>query len=101
MFNTESLNKNINKDYADLKISLSEEGFTVKPHLHLVKESKVQGINSEKILKSLPEGIAQAITKSIGESTTPYLENILYSLNKLNEGFDKNSGNGDVVDKLF
>ena len=69
--------------------------------LDLVKESKVQGINSEKILKSLPEGIAQAITKSIGEITIPYLENILYSLNKLNEGFDKNSGNGDVVDKLF
>lgn len=40
MFNTESLNKNINKDYADLKTSLSEEGFTVRPHLHLVKESK-------------------------------------------------------------
>jgi cysteinyl-tRNA synthetase len=69
--------------------------------LDLVKESKVQGINSEKILKSLPEGIAQAITKSIGEITVPYLENILYSLNKLNEGFDKNSGNGDVIDKLF
>ena len=60
----------------------------------------MQNINNEKILKSLPEDFAKAITKSIGEVTTPYLENILYSLNKLNENLDK-SGDGDVVDKLF
>lgn len=40
MFNTENLNKNIAKDYADLKTSLAEEGFTVRPHQHHVKESK-------------------------------------------------------------
>lgn len=68
--------------------------------LDLVKESKQQSINSEKILKSLPENIANSLTKSLGELTTPYLENILYSLNKLNESMDKDSG-GDVVDKLF
>lgn len=68
--------------------------------LDLVKESKVQGLNNEKILKSLPEDLAKAVSKSMGEITTPYLENILYSLNKLNETMDKGSG-GDVVDKLF
>ena len=68
--------------------------------LDLVKESKVQGVNNEKLLKSLPEDIAKSISKSIGDITTPYLENILYSLNKLNESMDKGS-NGDVVDKLF
>ena len=67
--------------------------------LDLVKESKLQNLNNEKILKSLPEDFAKAITKSIGEVTTPYLENILYSLNKLNENMDK--GGGDMVDKLF
>lgn len=69
--------------------------------LDLVKESKVQGENNERILKTLPEDFAKAVSKSIGEITTPYLENILYSLNKLNESIDKNSGGGDVVDKLF
>lgn len=69
--------------------------------LDLVKESKIQNINNEKLLKSLPDDFAKAITKSIGEVTTPYLENILYSLNKLNETIDKSSGGGDVVDKLF
>lgn len=68
--------------------------------LDLVKESRQQSVNHEKILKSLPENIAVTLTKSLGELTTPYLENILYSLNKLNESMDKGSG-GDVVDKLF
>ena len=68
--------------------------------LDLVKESKIQNSSNEKTLKSLPENLANAISKSIGEITTPYLENILYSLNKLNENFDKYNGY-DVVDKLF
>lgn len=68
--------------------------------LDLLKESKLQNINNEKTMKTLPENFAKAVSKSIGEITTPYLENILYSLNKLNENLDKNSG-GDVVDKLF
>ena len=57
-------------------------------------------MNNYNLLKSLPEDFAKAVSKSIGEVTTPYLENILYSLNKLNENIDKGSG-GDVVDKLF
>lgn len=69
--------------------------------LDLVKESKMQNINNEKVLTTLPENFAKAISKSLGEITTPYLENILYSLNKLNESINKGGGNGDVVDKLF
>lgn len=68
--------------------------------LDLVKESKVQGANTEAILKSLPEDFAKSVTKSFGEMTTPYLENIIFSLNKLNESMSKNNGS-DVVDKLF
>ena len=69
--------------------------------LDLVKESKSQNVSNEKILKALPDDFAKAVSKSIGEITTPYLENILYSLNKLNESMDKKSGGGDVIDKLF
>ena len=68
--------------------------------IDLVKESKIQNVTNEKLLKALPENFAKAIEKSIGETTVPYLENILYSLNKLNEHFGSSSG-GDVVDKLF
>lgn len=69
--------------------------------IDLVKESKRQNFNNEKILKSLPEDFANSLTKSIGELTTPYLENIIYSLNKLNESIEKNNNSGDMVDKLF
>jgi hypothetical protein len=68
--------------------------------LDLVKESKIQGANTEALLKSLPEDFAKSVTKSLGEMTTPYLENIIFSLNKLNESMKKNSGS-DIVDKLF
>ena len=68
--------------------------------LDLVKESKTQNVNNGKLLQNLPEDIAKATAKNLGEITTPYLENILYSLNKLNESIDKGGG-GDVVDKLF
>ena len=68
--------------------------------LDLLKESKNQGENNEKTLKSLPENLAKSLTKSLSETTTPYLENIIYGLNKLNESLNKND-NGDVVDKLF
>lgn len=68
--------------------------------IDLVKEYKLQGKNGEKLLKELPENFAKAVSSSLSETTTPYLENILYSLNKLNELLGKNNG-GDVVDKLF
>ena len=69
--------------------------------IDLVKESKVQSITNEKLLKALPENFAKAIEKSIADTTVPYMENILYSLNKLNESFNKGNNGGDVVDKLF
>ena len=68
--------------------------------IDLVKESKLQNANNEKLLKSLPENIAQSFTNCFNETAVPYLENILYSLNKTNEVLNKGNG-GDVVDKLF
>ena len=68
--------------------------------IDLVKESNIQNTTNEKLLKALPEDFAKAIAKSLNETTIPYLENILYSLNKLNESAS-NSNGGDIVDKLF
>lgn len=69
--------------------------------IDLVKESKIQSVTNEKLLKALPENFAKAIEKSISNTTVPYLENILYGLNKLNESLNKGNNGGDVVDKLF
>lgn len=87
---------NIQKEFIRLFDVVTSEKFLID----LVKESKVQSVTTEKLLKALPENFAKAMEKSIGTTTLPYLENILYSLNKLNESLSKNKGN-DVVDKLF
>lgn len=87
---------NIQKEFIRLFDVVTSEKFLID----LVKESKVQSVTIEKLLKALPENFAKAMEKSIGTTTLPYLENILYSLNKLNESLSKNKGN-DVVDKLF
>lgn len=86
----------IQKEFVRLFDIVTSEKFLID----LVKEAKNQNSTNEKTLKSLPEDIAKAITAGIGETTTPYLENILYSLNKLNESLNKGN-DGDVVDKLF
>lgn len=86
----------IQKEFVRLFDIVTSEKFLID----LLKESKLQNSTNEKTLKSLPENIAKAVTAGISETTTPYLENILYSLNKLNESFNKDNG-GDVVDKLF
>lgn len=86
----------IQKEFIRLFDVVTSEKFLID----LVKESKVQNVTMEKLLKALPENFAKAMEKSVGAATLPYLENILYSLNKLNESLNKNKGN-DVVDKLF
>ncbi|MBR1776481.1 hypothetical protein IJ750_05365 [bacterium] len=86
----------IQKEFIRLFDVVTSEKFLID----LVKESKIQNSTNERLLKALPEDFAKAVVKSLGETTTPYLENILYSLNKLNESMN-HGGNGDVVDKLF
>ena len=87
---------NIQKEFIRLFDVVTSEKFLID----LVKESKIQGSANEKFLKEIPEYLAKSLNTSFNDSVAPYLENILYSLNKLNENFDKGTG-GDMVDKLF
>ncbi len=86
----------IQKEFIRLFDVVSSEKFLID----LVKESKLQNLTNEKLLKTLPEYFGKSIMTSFNETAVPYLENILYSLNKLNENFNKGQG-GDVIDKLF
>ena len=86
----------IQKEFVRLFDVVTSEKFLID----LVKEYKIQSGTNEKLLKALPDTITKAVSSSINETAAPYLENILYSLNKLNESIGKNNG-GDVVDKLF
>ena len=87
---------NIQKEFIRLFDVVTSEKFLID----LVKESKFQSASNEKLIKALPDNFTKAITTCFGETMVPYLENILYSLNKINESLDNGHG-GDVVDKLF
>lgn len=87
---------NIQKEMIRLFDVVTSEKFLID----LVKESKVQNATNEKLLQALPNALSKSIAASFGETAVPYLENILYSLNKLNEVFNKGN-DGDVIDKLF
>lgn len=86
----------IQKEFIRLFDVVTSEKFLID----LVKESKIQTSSNEKLLKTLPEYFSKSITTCFSETTVPYLENILYSLNKISESLDSGHG-GDVVDKLF
>ena len=68
--------------------------------IDLLAESKMQNSRNEQLVKKLPEDLSNAINESLKKTAVPYMENILYSLNKINEAIGKNNG-GDIVDKLF
>ena len=87
----------IQKEFIRLFDIVTSEKFLID----LLKESKIQNSTNERLLKALPENFAAEVAKCLNDTTTPYLENILYSLNKINENISKNGGSGDVVDKLF
>lgn len=86
----------IQREFIRLFDVVTSENFLID----LLKESKIQSVTTAKMLKTLPDEFAKAISKTLSETTTPYLENILYSLNTLNNSMQKKSGS-DVVDKLF
>ena len=69
----------IQKEFIRIFDVVTSEKFLID----LVSESKTQNLKNEKLLKSLPEDLANAISSSLSKTTVPYMENILYSLNKL------------------
>ena len=96
-------NKLCKKDYLAIQkelIRIFDVVTSEKFLITLVSESKTQNAKNEKLLQALPKNIGEAIETSLNKTTVPYMENILYSLNKLNETIGKNNG-GDIVDKLF
>ncbi len=70
--------------------------------LDILKETKNKSGNEMLMVNTLPEAMGKVLSKNITEGILPYLENIVYSLNKLQETFaGKNKGNTDIIDKLF
>ena len=82
--------------------TLFDVGTSERFLLDILKETRNKAGNEMSMLSVLPNAIEKTLSKNITEGVLPYLENIVYSLNKLQESVaGKNKGNSDVIDKLF
>ncbi len=82
--------------------SLFDVGTSERFLLDLLKEAKNKSGSETLIANTLPEAMGKVLSQNITEGVLPYLENIVYSLNKLHEAVaGKNKGSTDIIDKLF
>lgn len=78
--------------------NISSEKFLIE----LLKETKIQNNSTKNLLTLLPNQFKDALDKSLQTSLVPYLENLIFGLNKLQEkGLIQNKKGSDVVDDLF
>lgn len=78
--------------------NISSEKFLIE----LLKETKIQNNNTKNLLSVMPAQFKTAMDKSLTTILVPYLENLIFGLNKLQEktaAAAKKSS--DVVDDLF
>lgn len=74
--------------------SISPEKFLVE----LLKESKIQNNALNNMFKALPTQMKGAFDQSITTNLVPYLDNLIYSINKLQE---TNKSSKNIIDDLF
>lgn len=78
--------------------NISSEKFLIE----LLKETKIQNNSTKNLLTLLPNQFKDALDKSLQTSLVPYLENLIFGVNKLQEkGLIQNKKGSDVVDDLF
>lgn len=78
--------------------NISSEKFLIE----LLKETKIQNNNTTNLLSVMPNQFKQALDKSLTTILVPYLENLIFGLNKLQEKTTAAAKkNSDVVDDLF
>jgi len=78
--------------------NISSEKFLIE----LLKETKIQNNNTKNLLSVMPMQFKTALDKSLSTILVPYLENLIFGINKLQEKADINAKkSGDIVDDLF
>jgi hypothetical protein len=89
---------NIQDEFYLLFDSISSEKFLIE----LLKEAKIQNKNTVDLVSAIPKEFAKSFDESLKKTLVPYLENLAYGVNKLqNKMTPKVGGNGDIVDDLF
>ena len=76
--------------------SITSEKFLVD----LLRESKLQNSALNQAFNTLPVQMKEAFDKSFKESLVPYLDNLIFSVNKLQENIKKKGSQG-ILDDLF
>lgn len=66
----------------------------------LLKESKLQNNTLNLALNAMPTQIKTAFDKSIKETLVPYLDNLIFSVNKLQDNVKK-KGSQNILDDIF
>jgi len=69
--------------------------------IDLLKESKVQNHSNSVMLSYIPEGIYKSIDKVMTKTMTPYLEHLVFGINKLTDTLIKAQKKTDSIDNLF
>lgn len=78
--------------------NISSEKFLIE----LLKETKLQNNNTTNLLSAMPKYFKDSFDKSLVSILVPYLENIVFGINKLQEKTAQVKKQGaDVVDDLF
>lgn len=76
--------------------SITSEKFLVE----LLKESKIQNNSLNNAFTTIPAQMKSAFDKSFKETLVPYLDNLIFSVNKLQENIKKQGSQG-ILDDLF
>ncbi len=78
--------------------NISSEKFLVE----LLKESKLQNSSMNQVFNDLPDKMKVAFESSFNASLIPYLDNLIFSVNKLQETITKGSkGSTSLLNDLF
>lgn len=78
--------------------NISSEKFLVE----LLKESKLSNSSLNQVFAQLPDQMKMAFDKSISSSLVPYLDNLIFSVNKLQEELKHtNKASSNILDDLF
>jgi len=79
--------------------NISSEKFLVE----LLREAKIQNNSITNLLSVLPSQFKDSLDKSLSNIMVPYLENLIFGINKLQEKIviREPKNNSDIVDNLF
>lgn len=67
----------------------------------LLRETKIQNNSLTNLIGSLPAQFKVAMESGIAGNLVPYLENLIFGLNQINNQIKSNGKGGDIVDDIF